>query len=88
MPGEGLKWWVSYVMSSDQSGVFGKLLGASAHVRISEMEHSGVQPRRENENNLKWEANYRYLPIYSTITMDSNNPKILARIPSQWRRVS
>ena len=32
---------------------------------------------------LELGANYRYLQIYSTIPMDSNNPKILAPIPSQ-----
>ena len=57
--------------------------GSSAHAGISEMEHSAVRPCRENENILKMEVNYRYIPIYSTITMDSNNPKTLAPTPSQ-----
>ena len=58
--------------------------GSSAHAGSSEMGTSEVRPCRENGNYLKWVANYRYLPLYSTITMDSNNPKILAPIPSQY----
>ena len=48
---------VSYVRSSDRSGVFGELFEASAHARIAEMEHSGIRPCRENGNYLKWVAN-------------------------------
>ena len=58
------------------------------HAYISEMESSGVQPCRKNENNLKWAAKYRYLPLFSTITMDSNNPKIPAPTLSQCRQDS
>ena len=61
----------------------GTFRGSSAHAGISEMGTSGVRPCRENGNFLKWVANYRYIPIYSTVTMDSNNPKILAPTPSQ-----
>ena len=57
--------------------------GSTAHVCISEMDSSGIQPCRENGNNLKLVVNYRYIPIYSIITMDSNNPKILAPTPNQ-----
>ena len=57
--------------------------GSSAHAGISEMGTSGVRPCRENGNYLNWVANYIYIPIYSTVTMDSINPKILAPIPSQ-----
>ena len=35
---------------------------------------------------LKWVANYRYLPIYSTITMDPNNPETLL-LDSEFGRV-
>ena len=48
---------VSYVRSSDCSGVFGQLFGANAHARIAKMEHSAIQPCRENRNNLKLGAN-------------------------------
>ena len=48
---------LSYVRSSDRSGVFGELFEASAHARIAEMEPSGVRPCRENSNYLKWVAN-------------------------------
>ena len=48
---------VSYVRSSARSGVFGKLLGGSAHARIAEMECSEVRPCRENENILKLVVN-------------------------------
>ena len=74
---------MSYVRSSARSGVFGRLFGTSAHARTADMECSGVRPCRENGNYLKWVANKRYLPIYSTVTMNSNNPKILAPTPSQ-----
>ena len=43
--------------------------GSSAHAGISEMGNSGVRPCRENGNYLKWVANYRYIPIYSTVTI-------------------
>ena len=33
------KFLVSYVRSSDRSGVFGKAFGVSAHARTAEMEH-------------------------------------------------
>ena len=61
----------------------GTFRGSPAHARISEMQILCVLPCQENENNLKWVANYRYLTLFSTITMDSHNPKILAPIPSQ-----
>ena len=48
---------LSYVSSSDRSGVFGKLLGSTAHALTYEMEHSAVRPCRENENILKLVVN-------------------------------
>ena len=45
----------------------GNFRGSAAHAFISKMEHSAIRPCWENENNLKWGANYRYLPIFSTI---------------------
>ena len=37
---------VSYVRSPERSGVFGKLLEASAHARIPEMERSAVSGKQ------------------------------------------
>ena len=61
---------------------------ASAHAYIFEMDSLGIRACRENKNNLEFVLSYRYLPLYSTITMGYNNPRILATIPSQWRRAS
>ena len=61
----------------------GNFWGASAHAFIPKMKNSTIRPCWENGNDLKWVTNYRYFPLFSTITMNSNNAKILAPIPSQ-----
>ena len=48
-----------------------------------EIPHIGRKTLGVYRVNLKWVVNYRYLPISSTNTMYSNNPKILAPTPSQ-----
>ena len=66
----------------------GNFRAASAHAFIFEIDSLGVQACQKNKNNLKFVVSYSYLPVYSTITMDSINHRILAPITSQWKRAS